>query len=266
MDATLSPPLAATPRLRHLRVVAALMLREMDTRFGRAAGGYLWAVAQPLGTILLLSVAFSLMLRSPPMGTSFLLFYATGIIPFNMYRAISTSVAGAVATNRGLLAYPVVSALDAVLAKFVLELCTATLVAAIVFGAVILFFELHVVLDLGAIVTGFGLAALLGLGVGTVNCVLFGFFPTWRNVWRMLSRPLFLLSGVFFLFESLPGKLQAALWWNPLAHVLAVMRSGFYGTYEPQFVSYPYVLGWGLALFFVGGYLIRRHQAYLIEQ
>jgi hypothetical protein len=25
------------------------------------------------------------------------------------------------------------------------------------------------------------------------------------------------------------------------------------------------VLGWGLALFFLGGYLIRRHQAFLIE-
>ena len=90
MDATLSPPLAGPPRFRHLRVVAALMLREMDTRFGRAAGGYLWAIAQPLGAILLLAVAFSLMLRTPPMGTSFMLFYATGIVPFNMYRSIST--------------------------------------------------------------------------------------------------------------------------------------------------------------------------------
>lgn len=265
MDATLSPPLAAPTRLRHLRVVTALMLREMDTRFGRAAGGYLWAVAQPLGTILLLAVAFGLMLRTPPMGTSFLLFYATGIIPFNMYRSVASSVAGAVATNRGLLAYPVVTALDAVIAKFLLELCTAIVIATIVFVAVILFFELHVVLDFAAIVTGFALAALLGLGIGTLNCVLYGFFPTWRNVWRMLSRPLFLLSGVLFLYESLPGNLQAILWWNPLAHVLAVMRAGFYGTYEPQFVSYPYVLGWGLGLFFVGGYLIRRHQSSLIE-
>jgi capsular polysaccharide transport system permease protein len=266
MDATLSPPLAGPPRFRHLRVVAALMLREMDTRFGRAAGGYLWAIAQPLGTILLLSVAFSLMLRTPPMGTSFMLFYATGIVPFNMYRSISTSVAASVTTNRGLLSYPVVNVLDAVIAKFLLELCTAIVIAVIVFAAVILFFELHVVLDFAAIVAGFTLAALLGLGVGTLNCVLYGFFPTWRNVWRMLSRPLFLLSGVLFLYESLPGNLQAILWWNPLAHVLAVMRSGFYGTYEPQFVSYPYVLGWVLAMFFVGAYLLRRHQAFLIEQ
>ena len=31
------------------------------------------------------------------------------------------------------------------------------------------------------------------------------------------------------------------------------MRAGFYGTYDPQFVSYPYVLGIALATFVVGG-------------
>ena len=35
-----------------LRVVAALVLREMGTRFGRSSGGYLWAIAEPLGGIL----------------------------------------------------------------------------------------------------------------------------------------------------------------------------------------------------------------------
>ena len=89
------------------------------------------------------------------------------------------------------------------------------------------------------------LAAVLGLGVGTLNCVLFGFFPTWKNVWAVLTRPLFILSGVFYVYETVPAKFQAVLWWNPLVHVIAVMRAGFYGTYHPQFVSYPYVLGIG---------------------
>ena len=62
-DATL--PAAARRRpaavpLQRLRVLFALMLRDMGTRFGRSAGGYLWAVAEPLGGILLLALAFSL--------------------------------------------------------------------------------------------------------------------------------------------------------------------------------------------------------------
>jgi hypothetical protein len=44
------------------------------------------------------------------------------------------------------------------------------------------------------------------------------------------------------------------------------MRSGFYGSYAPYYVSYSYVLGIALGLFVVGGYLLRRHESFLIER
>ena len=48
-------------------------------------------------------------------------------------------------------------------------------------------------------------------------------------------------------------------------HVIALMRAGFYGTYHPQFISYPYVLGIAGATFVIGAYLLRRHASSLIE-
>jgi capsular polysaccharide transport system permease protein len=259
------PPRPATPRLRWLRVPAALIVREMGTRFGRSAGGYFWALAEPLGGILLLAVAFSLALRSPPLGTSFVLFYATGIIPFSMFGTMSGGISRAVSSNRALLTYPVVTALDAVLAKFVLNFMTIVLVALILFSGIILGLGLHVNLDLAAAALAVAMAALLGLGIGTLNCVLFGLFPTWKNVWKVLNRPLFLLSGIFYTYEMVPPAFQAVLWWNPLVHVIGLMRSGFYGVYDPHYVSYAYVMGIGLTAFVIGAYLLRRHAARLIE-
>ena len=86
-------PRTARCRLQRLRVLFALVVREMGTRFGRSWGGYLWAIAEPLGGILLLTIAFSLALRTPPLGTNFALFYATGIIPFFLFSNVSRSVA-----------------------------------------------------------------------------------------------------------------------------------------------------------------------------
>ena len=82
----LSPPLAPPAvhgpvRLRWLRVLFALVVREMSTRFGRSWGGYLWAIVEPVGGILLLTFIFSLALRKPPLGTNFALFYASGMVP-----------------------------------------------------------------------------------------------------------------------------------------------------------------------------------------
>ena len=253
-------------RFQRLRVVFALMAREMGTRFGRSAGGYLWAVAEPLGGILLLAVAFSLALRSPPLGTSFILFYATGIMPFSMFNTLSRGVGGAIAANRGLLTYPVVGTFDAVIATAALNFLTTCVVAALLYAGIITVFGLHVNLDLAPVVEAFGLAGLLGLGVGTLNCVLFGFFPTWKNVWTVLTRPLFIVSGIFFTFESVPASFQDVMWWNPLVHVIGITRTGFYGSYAPQYISQAYVLGIALGTFVIGAYLMRRHASFLIER
>jgi capsular polysaccharide transport system permease protein len=266
MTAVLPPVRPAAPRFRRLRVLGALVVREMGTKFGRSSGGYFWALAEPLGGIVLLAIAFSLALRSPPLGTSFLLFYATGMIPFSLFKTMSGGVAGAIKTNKGLLTYPVVTPLDAVLAKFVLNFMTITLVAAILLTGIILCFGLHVNLDLAAAALAVVMAGVLGLGIGTLNCVLFGFYPTWKNVWTILNRPLFILSGIFFTFEMVPKAFQAVLWWNPIVHIIGVMRSGFYGTYEAAYVSLPYVIGIGLGTFVLGAWLLRRHATALIEQ
>jgi capsular polysaccharide transport system permease protein len=265
--AALLPPVRlGRPRLQRLRVIAALVLRGMGTRKGRASGGYLWAILEPIGTTLLLAIAFGLMLRSPPLGTSFILFYATGVLPLRHYGAMAGQVAGAIAANRGLLAYPVVNPLDAVFAQAALGFMTDFLVAVVILSGIALFTDADIALDLAPAAAAFVLAAAVGLGVGSVNCVLFGFFPTWRNVWSVLSRPLFLASGVLFLYETVPPQFQAFLWWNPMIHVTALMRAGFYGSYDPAFVSVPYVLGFAGTLFFAGGWLIRRHASFLIEQ
>ena len=261
-----APPLARSPRFRRLRVLSALVIREMGAKFGRSVGGYAWAIAEPLGGILLLSVVFSLALRTPPLGTSFMLFYMTGVIPFYMFNTMAKGVAGAVKSNKGLLNYPVVTALDAVLAKFVLNFMTILLVGVTLAAAIILGGGLHVNLDLGAAALAVVSAAALGLGIGTMNCVLFGLFPTWSNVWGVLTRPLFLVSTIFYTFENAPAVFQAVLWWNPVVHVVATMRTGFYGTYDPQFVSMPYVWGIALGLFVVGAYLLRRHTSLLLDQ
>jgi capsular polysaccharide transport system permease protein len=262
-----SPPLATRSiPLQRLRVLFALIVREMNAKFGRSVGGYLWAIAEPLGGIVLLAVAFSLALRLPPIGTSFLFFYATGIVPFTLYSKIANSAANAVRANRGLLSYSVVRPLDAVLAGALLELLTMSVVALLLFTGIIIIDDVAVNFEPIRVVNAFAMAGLLGLGIGTLNSVLFGFFPTWKNIWGVLTRPLFLISGIFFTFNSAPPALQEVLWFNPLIHVIGEMRSGFYGSYQADYVSPMYVCGLALALLVVGAWLLRRHASFLIEQ
>lgn len=270
MEAPLAPAIPGPHRgpvpFQRLRVLFAMIVRETGTKFGRSYGGYFWAIAEPLGGIVMLTLGFSIALREPPMGNNFALFYATGVIPFMLFSNVSRSVAAAIQTNRGLLRYPVVTPLDTVFSKFILDVLTMFMVAVLLFSGVILFYGLVVDFDAGAAALAFTLAALLGLGLGTLNCVLFGFFPTWKNVWGVLTRPLFLMSGMFYTFQSLPVVVQDVLWWNPLIHVVGLMRAAFYSGYEAEYASPLYVLGISGVLFVIGAYLLRRHASVLIEE
>jgi capsular polysaccharide transport system permease protein len=258
--------LRGRPRLQKLRVLAALILREMSTQYGKSWGGYFWAVGEPAASILLLAVIFGYALRTPPLGSSFMVFYATGIIPFFLFNAVATSVSMSVQQNKGLLSYPVVSALDTVIARLVMEVLTFVTVSVILFPLMIWLDSAVVNISLFPAVMGMLMAAALGLGVGCVNAVVFAFVPTWRNVWSVLRRPLFILSGILFTFQMVPGVLRDWLWWNPLIHMIGQMRMGFYRSYDGDYISWVYVFGLSMTLFVVGAYLLRRHEGAMIER
>lgn len=245
-------------RFAALRTIGALVLREMSTRYGRTPGGYLWAVLEPVAAVLFLSIGFSLVIRSPSLGTSFLLFYATGFLPFNLYQGISTTVARAIIFSRPLLKFPAVTWVDAVLARFLLNALTGSLIALLLTGGVLAVIDSRAVLDLPPAVLAMSLAMVFGLGVGALNCVLTGLFPLWDVTWSIITRPLFLASAILYIHEDLPPLAQDILWYNPLVHITGLMRTGFYPTYTASYVSSTYVLLVSLVLMALGLLLMGR--------
>lgn len=251
---------------RHLRTTLALMLREMTTRYGANPGGYLWALLEPVGMIIFLSLGFALLLRAPPLGNDFILFYATGYLPFTLFQKNAKFVMNALSFSRALLRYPAVTWFDAVLARALLNTLTEVLVSALVLGGILMMLDGHVVLRFAPIVTGFALAALLGLGVGLINCCLVGFFPVWKTVWGIATRPLFLASAIFWLLRDLPQIAQDILIWNPLVHIAGLLRQGFYPSYEAHYLSVLYVLGLGMGLVALGLLLLRRYHLQILAR
>jgi capsular polysaccharide transport system permease protein len=85
-------------------------------------------------------------------------------------------------------------------------------------------------------------------------------------VWNILNRPLFMVSGVFFLVDQMPQPMRGWLMLNPLTHALAEVRAGIYATYDAPFVQpvYPYAVG--LVALFFGLLLLSRHHRFLATE
>lgn len=259
----LSP--ARPARFAALRVILALMLREMSTRYGRTPGGYIWGIVEPMAAILFLSIGFSLVLRTAPLGTSFLLFYAAGYLPFNLYLTLSGAIGASIRFSKPLLKYPAVTWLDAVLARFLLNSLTGILITVILIAGILMVVDSQATLNLPPIVEAMVLSMLLGLGVGVINCAISGLFPVWEVIWGILTRPLFLASGILYLFESLPQLAREVLWYNPLIHVVGLMRTGFYPTYTAAHLSPLYVTTVSLILLTMGLLLLGRYHRDILQ-
>lgn len=246
-------------------VVAALVIREMATRYGTKIGGYAWAIIDPLAFVVLLSLIFSAIARQPALGTNFPLFYASGYMPFWIYRSLADQIAGSVSGNRHLLNYPIVQPYDTVFARLILQVITIFVVCMIIFGGIGYIYPPMPSLDMRDILVAGLLAVIFGMGVGMINIVLFQLSSTYQQIFQILNRPLFLLSGVFVLPESVPHPYQEYLMWNPLVHIVAEFRKGFFSTYRAQLVDLEWVVAISFVTFWTGFLAIRIFDAKLRE-
>jgi capsular polysaccharide transport system permease protein len=255
------PKAERPPSFRTARTVLALMLREMSTTYGRSPGGYAWTIVEPVAGIALLSgvMLLGLRIRTPALGISFPLFYATGILCMGMFQRTSKSVARSLTFSSSLLSYPGVTYIDAVLARFFLQVLTQVTIGYLVLGGILLLSETRSVLDIASILHAMALAALLGLSIGSLNGVLFPLFPLWESVWGIATFPLFMVSTIIYTFEALPPVGKDILWYNPLVHIIGLMRRGFYPTYDATWIEPLYPLGVSMVMLAAGLFFMRRY-------
>lgn len=256
----------ASKRFAMFRAVFALILREMSSTHGKAFGGYFWKMAEPVLGLALFSYVASLAFRSPSIGNSFPIYFAGGFLPYLTFNDVQKRVASAIMFSKQLLTYPSVTIVDAILARAILAIATQ----AVIFYVIVTVLEFVTDTDTSyrfeLIIGGMVMASALGIGVGTFNCFFWHYFPLWRRIWKILTRPLMILSGVLFIFEDVPATYQDVIWWNPLIHVTGYTRSGFFISYNPEWVSFIYVYLFALIPGVVGLFLLHHFHRRILHQ
>lgn len=235
------------------------MMREVSTTYGKSPLGYLWALLEPVTGILLLTLIFSFALRSPSLGTNFALFYASGMLPFILYISVSQKISMALKFSRALMFYPRVTYMDALIARVLVNGITQILVSVIVISAIIILYDVDLLMNYAALIHGYVMGICLAFGVGTLNCYLLSVYPIWESAWAVLNRPLFFISGIFFTPESISQPYRDWMLWNPIAHIISEVRHGIYATYDTAYIDRVYVYSIALTCLCSGIFLLRRY-------
>jgi len=240
------------------RVLHALMMRELITRFGRDNLGVLWLVGEPmiftLGVATLWSAAG---LAHGGTGIPIVAFAVTGYSSVLMWRNATTQCSAGLEQNKPLLFHRGVLIIDVFFTRIALEIIGATS-SFIVLSLFFMFIGwMPAPDDLLVVFAGWFMLAWLGASLALLVGAGTAFSHLVHRLWHPISYLLFPMSGAAFMVEWLPKRLQDVVLYLPMVHGVELLRHGYFGNVVRTHYDIGYMGEFCLVLTLFGLYIVR---------
>ncbi|MFK7993413.1 MAG: ABC transporter permease [Granulosicoccus sp.] len=241
------------------RVIYALMMRETLSRYGDHKLGFIWAILEPLFMVAIVVTFVSALGSDSPGGMPIVPFMISGFVPFFMFRNTMTQLRTAITSNRTLLGFPQVTTFDVIVARTLLENGVLLIVFVFILSmAHLLGYEFSIENPLGVLAVCLALAAM-GTGFGFLFAAISPIMPSIGQIANLLfGRPLLFTSGLFYVASSIPEPFRTWLLYNPILHLMELMRSYFFYEFESSYGSWTYAGSWMFGMLVLG---MLTHQA-----
>lgn len=225
-----------------LRVLHALMLREMLTRYGRHNIGFLWLFIEPMMFTLAVVALWTATGMHKGSGISIVAFGITGYSTIMLWRNMPGRAIGAIEPNASLLTHRPVQMFDVFAARIVLEGVGATVsFAVLAIGAWMLGLmpgpeDVLTVLGGWLLLAWFSFVVSLWIGAASERASIV------YKIWAPISYIFIPLSGAVFLVETLPTVAQDIVLIMPVVHCVEMIRDGYFGSMFKAHYDIAYVL------------------------
>lgn len=242
-----------------LRVIWALLLREIITRYGRKNIGFLWLFVEPLIFTFVIVSMWAFVRAAKFSDLNIVAFVMTGYPLVMMWRNASRRAMGAVSSNMSLLYHRNVRVLDTLVTRVILEVFGAT-VAFLAISSVFIFLKwMPAPDDVFYMLLAWGLMALFALGLGLILSAVAFYFEPFAKIWGTLSILMMPLSGAFFLVNSMPPKTQELLLMLPMVNATEMFRHGYFGSSIVTLEDPIYILICDLVMILFGLLLVKKY-------
>ncbi|MCW2361372.1 MULTISPECIES: ABC transporter permease [Sphingobium] len=212
------------------RVVAALLIREMLTRYGRHNIGFLWLFVEPMMFTLGVTALWTAAGLTHGSNLPIVAFALTGYSSVLLWRNMPARCIGAILPNLSLLYHRNVKVLDVLLARLLLEGGGAS----ISFAILSLFFVsigwIRPPEDILQVLGGWSMIAWFGMSTAILLGVLSEQNEIVDKLWHPASYLLFPLSGAAFLVDALPQDVQPYALYLPMVNGVEFIREGYFGS------------------------------------
>lgn len=239
------------------RVVFALLMREIITRYGRHNIGFLWLFAEPMIFTLGITLLWTASKNAHGSNLPIVGFAVTGYSSILLWRNVANRCGKAVEANSALLFHRNVKILDLMLARIILEICGASISFIVLSIIFISLGFMAMPADIFTMLAAWFLTAWFATGLAMNIGVISEISEVFDRLWHAFTYLLFGLSGVGFLVDWLPENAQKVVLFIPMVHSTEMLRHGFYGDIITTYEDPAYLILWSLGLTLTGLWGIR---------
>jgi ABC-2 type transport system permease protein/capsular polysaccharide transport system permease protein len=240
------------------RVIGALLIREMLTRYGRNNIGFLWLFVEPILFTLMLTAFWTATRSIHGSNIPIVAFAVTGYLSLLLWRNMPNRCINALQANMSLLYHRQVTITDIYYARIILEAMAATTSLVVLVIGFWAMEWLTMPEDIFQVLGGWLLLAWFGAGLALTVGGLSEKWDVVGKLWPPFSFILFPMSGVAFLADALPPKVRSVVLWLPMLNALEFLREGWFGTLMHAHYNIPYVVLFNFILTFTGFSLARQ--------
>lgn len=243
----------AKPLRRQWQVLKALVMLEIQNRFGRLGFASVFALLEPLMNVFMIYFFMDLMNRKPTHGTSLLFLVVSGILPLFMFIHVSVRVRGATTGTRNSARFPAETMLDAVLAHGIVQgMVNCTLLVGMLVGMALWGIREATPHSPTTAVAAILILFVFAIGAGLINATITTFLSFWQYMYSAVARITVLMSGVFLAPDTMPPQFRDVVAWNPIVHAIEWFRTAFYPIYPAIILDFGYLFTSVLGTLVVG--------------
>lgn len=262
LDRNRRPSLMAAFQIQ-VRVIGALIMRELHTRYGRENIGYLWLIAEPMMLATVISSIHATGHTDYGSDIAPLPFMVVGYTTYIMFRGIVNRSEGSMEANAPLLYHRMVTPFDVTLARALLEVAGTTITY----------------LVLISILTAIGWADLPARPLYLYAAIGLQFWWSWahsmivtgishenRTIGRFVHPYTYFsipLSGAFYQMEWVPHPYREWLQWYPMPSIFELVRYGQFKSANLDYFHGLYTVGWCAVLTCLGFVSLRMMRAHV---
>lgn len=248
------------------RVLAALMIRELATRFGRENIGFLWIMVEPLLFAVLVGLIWRALHGPEEYGIDMIAFVVTGYIPLTFFRQAFGRSVKAMQTNGSLMYHRQVHILDLVFVRFLVEMAGG-MMAYLFIGVVLVILGIFPVPhDVGMLIAGWFIYAFFTLSVCLVASPLSETSEVLEKLVPVISYLMIPFSGTFNLAMWLTPQARHYLLYSPPVSGMEMMRYGLFGDVVRPYYSLSNALTFSVIMALIGLALCRKIRRTLVVE